>query len=177
MPGLKGAEPTVKQRHINYECTIATFRPCQVHLVRWLDWEQDYGLAQAVWNARDISLTRDSWREARESGYRYCAVIECDTIIAMAAVWCYSEQAWEVAAVWTRPEARRQGYARSVVSFVTAFILEMGKHATCSTDGGNVAMQRTAERIGFYQAARAMRAHNHELSAGIPGSGDSANDV
>jgi predicted GNAT family acetyltransferase len=122
--------------------------------VRWLDREQDYGLAQAVWNDRDITLTQDSWREARESSYRYCAVVECGMIIAIAAVWCYSEQAWEVAAVWTKPEARRQGYALSVVSFVTAFILETGRRATCSTDADNVAMQRTAESAGFYQARR-----------------------
>ncbi len=72
----------------------------------------------------------------------------------MAAVWRYSEPAWEVAAVWTRPEARHQGYATAAVSFVTAYILEEGRRATCLTDAGNILMKRTAENVGFYQTAR-----------------------
>ncbi len=133
---------------------MATFRPRQTHHVHWLDWEQDYVVAQDVWSARAIHLTQDAWQEARKDGYRYCAAIEDNAIVSLAAVWCYSEHAWEVAAVWTRPAARHQGYATAVVSFVTAHVLEEGRCATCLTDSGNVLMQRTAESLGFYQAAR-----------------------
>ena len=60
-----------------------------------------------------------------------------------------SEDAWEVASVYTRPEARGRGYAQAVVSFVTAAILSAGKRATCSAASDNPAMQRVAERVGF----------------------------
>jgi predicted GNAT family acetyltransferase len=67
----------------------------------------------------------------------------------MAAVWRYSEVAWEVASVYTRPEVRGRGYAKAVVAFVTTAILGAGKRATCSTASDNRAMQRVAERVGF----------------------------
>jgi predicted GNAT family acetyltransferase len=116
--------------------------------VRWLDWDLDFSLAQAMW-PEALPLTRATWDEARALGYRYCGAIEQGYIRAIAAVWRYSEMAWEVAAVRTLPEARRQGYAKAVVSFVTAHILDAGKRATCTTGEDNLAMQRTAESVGF----------------------------
>jgi RimJ/RimL family protein N-acetyltransferase len=135
-------------QYVKYECTHHTFHPDMRYPVRWLDWEPDYPLAQAIW-PETLPLTRAVWLEARDAGYRYCAVIEHGQIQAMAAVWRYSDAAWEVAAVRTRPDARRQGYAKSVVSFVTACILDAGKRATCTTRWDNEAMQRTAESVGF----------------------------
>ena len=82
-------------------------------------------------------------------GFQYCAVVEHSQLQAMAAVWRYSEDAWEVASVYTRPEARGRGYAQAVVSFVTAAILSAGKRATCSAASDNPAMQRVAECVGF----------------------------
>ncbi len=72
----------------------------------------------------------------------------------MAAIWRYSNEAWELAAVSTRPEFRQRGYGQSVASFVTAAILGQGRLATCLTAGDNTAMRRTAESIGFYHAER-----------------------
>jgi RimJ/RimL family protein N-acetyltransferase len=131
-----------------YECTRRTFHPDMRYPVRWLEWEADYPLARTMW-PETLPLTQAVWLEARDAGYRYCAVIEHAQIQAIAAVWRYSETAWEVAAVRTRPEARRQGYARTVVSFVTSHILDAGKRATCTTAWDNEAMQRTAESAGF----------------------------
>ena len=76
-------------------------------------------------------------------------MVEHRQLQAMAAVWRYSEDAWEVASVYTRPEVRGHGYAHAVVSFVTAAILSAGKRATCSAASGNPAMQRVAECVGF----------------------------
>jgi predicted GNAT family acetyltransferase len=116
--------------------------------VRWLDWDRDYPLARTFWPA-DKPLTREIWEQARDLGYRYCAIVEADEIASIAAEWRYSDKAWEVAAVGTAPTYRRQGYARSVVSFVTAQILGAGRVATCTTERDNVAMIRTAESVGF----------------------------
>ena len=137
-------------QEVRYECTRETFHPAERSLVRWLDWDRDLSLAQALWPAT-CPLTPATWREARELGYRYCGAIEHGRIQSIAAVWRYSETAWEVAAVRTLPEARRQGYAQAVVSFVTAHILDAGRRATCTTSWDNVAMQRTAESVGFYR--------------------------
>lgn len=140
-------------RYAHYECTPATFRPNTDHPVRWLDWERDYLLARTMW-PEGSPLTRETWLEARELGYRYCGVVVeqpggKSRLLSIAAVWRYSETAWEVAAVRTRPDARRKGYAKATVSFVTADILECGRRATCTTGPDNVAMQRTAESVGF----------------------------
>jgi len=138
------------QHTIHYECTSSTFRPTITYPVRWLDWDRDYVLAQAMW-PETMPLTPWIWQEARQARYQYCAVIEHDQIQSIAAVWRYSETAWEVAAVSTRPEVRQRGYAKAVVSFATTHILAVGKRATCSTASDNLSMQRTAESVGFYQ--------------------------
>ena len=137
---------------VRYECTRQTFRPDARYPVRWLDWDQDYALARTMW-PDTCPLTPAVWREARESGYRYCGAIEQQRIVSIAAVWRYSETAWEVAAVRTRPEACMRGYTQAVVSLVTARILDAGKQATCTTARDNVAMQRTAESVGFNRIA------------------------
>jgi RimJ/RimL family protein N-acetyltransferase len=140
-------------RYVHYECTRATFRPSTAHRVRWLDWECDYDLASTIW-PEESPLARETWQEAREMGYRYCGIAaRCpaggERLLAIAAVWRYSEMAWEVAAVRTQPDARRRGYSKAVVSFVTAHILDKDRRATCTTGADNTAMQRTAESVGF----------------------------
>ena len=134
-----------KQQYVSYECTLANFQPLPYRMVQWLDSEPDYALVQVFWPEQ----TLEGWQEAQEQGYQYCGVIEHGQLQAMAAVWRYSEAAWEVASVYTRPEARGRGYAQAVVAFATAAILRAGKRATCSTACDNVAMQRVAERVGF----------------------------
>jgi RimJ/RimL family protein N-acetyltransferase len=132
-------------QYIEYECTSMSFQPLQRHAVRWLEWEQDYPLVQDFWPEQ----TPAGWQEARGEGFQYCGIIEYGQLHAIAAVWRYSEDAWEVASVYTRPEARGRGYAQAVVSLVTAAILSAGKRATCSAASDNPAMQRVAERVGF----------------------------
>jgi len=138
-------------KYVNLECTQQTFRPCILYPVRWLDVEQDYELARAIW-FQPLSL--ESWQDFQVQGYRYCAAIEEGRIVSLAAAWRYSEAAWEAAAVHTVSEARRRGYGKSVVSFVTGHILEAGRVATCLTAAENLPMQRTAMSVGFYTAPR-----------------------
>jgi len=132
-------------------CTGASFRPADCSRVRWLDWEDDYPLAAAYWPA-EYPLGFADWVQNRDEGFRYCAIVEHGAIAALAAVWTYSQSAWEVAAVSTAPASRRKGYGRAVVSFVTAHILDQGRTATLSTEATNVAMLKTAESVGFYRS-------------------------
>jgi len=81
---------------------------------------------------------------------RPCYVIwEDGKIVARAAVWKYSETAWEVAAVSTLPGYRKRGYGAMVVSHLTAIILTNGKVATCTTGDTNTAMRGLAKKVGF----------------------------
>ncbi len=132
-------------------CTHESFRPSDCSRVRWLDWEQDYPLAQAYW-PQDPPLTREDWEQNRANGFHYCAIVEHEAIAALAAVWTYSETHWEVAAVSTAPAFRQRGYGKAVVCFATAHILEQGRKATILTDNTNVAMRKTAESVGFYRS-------------------------
>lgn len=141
---------------IEYECTRQTFCSWPNASMRWLNWEQDYDLAQCMW-PETSPLTPEAWQENRRENFTYCAVVVGQELLAMAAVWKYCDTAWEVAAVGTKPAHRRQGYGRAVVSFATAYILESGRLATCSTAGDNLAMQRTAESVGFYPVRQSVR--------------------
>ena len=138
---------------VNLNCTRATFHPIQNYPVRWLDWDADFILAQEFVPEK-APLTREVWDDSRRDGYQFCAVIEKERIVAWAAAWRYSEKAWEVAAVRTHPEYRRRGYGQTVVSFVTGYILENGRLATCLTRSSNDTMQKTAMSVGFVKAPR-----------------------
>lgn len=141
--------------YLNLTCTRDTFYPSLIADVRWLDWEGDSELARALWNSQGGTYSDKEWEElwsgARAEGYRYCAVLEGCAIASRAAEWRYSDEAWEVAAVYTAPAFRQRGYAKSVVSFVTAHILKASRLATCHTDANNLAMARTAEAVGSYR--------------------------
>jgi hypothetical protein len=84
-----------------------------------------------------------------EDGYTYCAVIEDEKIIAVAAVWKYSSGQWEAAAVNTRAGFENRGLAKQVVSFVTSYILSQDKIPTLTTGEDNIPMRKVAEAIGY----------------------------
>ncbi|MBN1873221.1 MAG: GNAT family N-acetyltransferase [Anaerolineae bacterium] len=148
--------------YVKFKCTLDTFQPVATTAVRWLDQERDYDLAAAFW-PENLPLTRGVWDEAHGRQFHYCAIIKpgCAVaegyaisewrIVAIAAEWRYTDHAWEVAAVRTASSVRQQGYGKAVVSFITANILANGRLATCTTSSDNIAMQRTAESVGFQQ--------------------------
>ncbi len=138
-------------KYVNLECVRETFRRDDSFSVRWLDWAEDYGLARDFWF---IPISREDWLGFRDEGYEYAAALDGGGIVSLAAVWRYSEPAWEAAGVATRPDARQRGHGRAVVSFVTAAILAAGRRATCLTAADNLAMQRTAQSVGYYFAPR-----------------------
>ncbi len=138
---------------VHYRCSRAAFQPSYHYPVRWLEWEADFALAQVYWDSCHSPLSYETWQEARGLGYRYAAVVKDGKILSIAACWRYSEEAWELAAVGTREEYQGMGYAKAVCSFVTAAILEAGRTATCTTAEDNLAMQKTAESLGYERMA------------------------
>lgn len=144
----QGGARLSNQKEVRLICTKETFQPWPSTIVRWLDWEEDFAVARnSGW--QDPPLSRQEWEQARAQGFAYAAAFKGDRIVAVAAVWRRSDYEWEVAAVGTNPEFRRHGHGRTVVSFVTAYILDSGRVATCGTRADNVAMIRTAESVGF----------------------------
>ena len=134
--------------HVELTCTLDDFRSAPTSHVRWLDWEQDFALAQAFWSL-EYPLTSKIWAEARDLGYHYCAIVEDGQIASIAAEYRCADDAWMVAAVRTAPAFRRRGYAKAVVSYVTQGILDAGRVAFCQTHADNLPMIRTAESVGF----------------------------
>ena len=128
-------------------CDANAFTPIQLHPVRWLDWDDDVDLLATTPSTGDGS--REDWLGARKRGFTYCAVVEDDRAIARAAVWTYSDERWEVVAVWTQPDRRDRGMAKSTVSFVAAGIFEAGRTPTLHTQPTNLAMLRVANAVGF----------------------------
>lgn len=135
--------------HIELVCDRDSFVPRRDSRVRWLDWDADYPLAKRAWAEVGLALTIEDWHNARDSGYTYCGIVEDGVLVSVAAVWTYSDRAWEVAAVRTNADHRCRGLATAVVSFVTEHILSNGRLATCHTGRDNRAMQKTAQAVGF----------------------------
>jgi predicted GNAT family acetyltransferase len=131
-------------------CTPETFRSVDHEAVRWLDPNKDLTL----WQQTAIEMgaeapSQEDLDEWHQQGYRYCALVQGELMIAKAAVWTYSDTAWELAAVSTLPDQRGRGYAKAVCSFATAHILGAGRTATCHTARTNAAMIRVAESLGY----------------------------
>ncbi len=136
---------------MKFFCTKQSFTPTNTRRVRWLDQNADFPLARNYWALFGQPLTRQTWDQVHdELGYRYAAIVENGHILSCAAVWCFSRYVWDVSAVSTAPASRRQGYAKAVVSFVTAHILESGRTPMTSTDDDNLAMIATARSVGFF---------------------------
>jgi len=133
---------------VSLVCTPTTYRRSDTSGVRWLDRDADYELAGSIWPS-EMPLLRCGWEDAHAAGYRYCALLEEDRVVSIAAEWRYSDTAWETAAVRTLASCRRRGYGKRVVAFVTSHILASGRIATCHTASDNVAMIRAACSVGY----------------------------
>lgn len=138
----------VDEPDLSYVCHVQAFRPAQTRDARWLDIEADFAILQHFHESRGPF----SWSDAvkwKESGFTDAGIIEAGVLVSRAALWTYSENAWELAGVFTVPTARGAGYSRSVCTFVTSAILKAGRVATCHAHPGNVAMRRLAESLGY----------------------------
>lgn len=135
---------------IGFVCNKETFKPVAYDMVRWLDQDKDFQLFRDMnMNPSVEPITREEWDDAHKQGYHFCAIIKDNRIVACAAVWKYSESSWEVAAVGTKKEFRCRGYAKAVCSFVTSYILNNGRQATCHTEENNIPMIKVLESLNF----------------------------
>lgn len=153
--------------YAHLKCTKGSFQPCRDPRVRWLDMQNDFDLAVECWRRAGRLLSLEDWQKAHADGYQYCAITEDSAIVAIAAAWKYSEEAWEVAAVGVAESHRRQGLGRAVVSFVTEHILSSGRLATCTTGENNEAMIQTARSVGFVTTqGQSAQLKNRTIAAG-----------
>ena len=147
------AEPPAAERrdpaaYVQLICGGANFRPAPLQSARWLDPRGDYPAAGLIWSSvMDLSL--EEWLGFWDEGYEYCGIFDGGRLVARAAAWRYSDDAWELAAVGVLPEWRRRGLGKAVCTLATSRILEAGRTATCTILADNVPMLRTAQAIGF----------------------------
>ncbi len=144
---------------LHYICSKETFHPSIQYPVRWLDSVNDFELGRQLFEIaeQDSEPLQRIWSDVEKWGYQFCAVVEHDIIIAKAAIWRYSEPAWDLASVGVMNENNMlRSFGKSVCSFVTSAILDADQIATCSTGSYNTAMQRTAESIGYQYIEPAM---------------------
>lgn len=130
-------------KYAKYEIQLEYFMPVNCNKVRWLN-EDDFHYMNEFCN-----MNIETWNGAKKEGYTYCAIIEDDKIISLAAVWKYSTDKWETAAVNTRKNHENRGLAKQVVSFITDYILSQNKIPTLTTGENNIPMRKVAETIGF----------------------------
>lgn len=138
---------------IKLQCKTDSFRGSTHNSVLEFDAYENYELLNEFFGSFDKSLMC-SKEEYFDDGIDYdiwddYVILEDGKIVARAGIWKYSQTAWEVAGVSTLPEYRCKGYGEMVVSHCTAIILNNGKIATCTTRDTNIAMRRTAEKVGF----------------------------
>jgi RimJ/RimL family protein N-acetyltransferase len=136
---------------VGYVCDPGSFRPAPTRGAVWLDVDDDFELLKRFHDRRTPRepFTRADAHRWRDGGFVDAGIVLDGLLVARAARWTYSDEAWELAGVFTLPERRGEGLARAVCSFVTQHILDEGRTATCHTDPSNIIMRSVAERLGF----------------------------
>ena len=65
-------------------CTEQDLIPMDHAGIRWLKPDTDYGLAKEYWGERGQDLSRDTWVQAHELGYRYAVLVQGDKAVSCA---------------------------------------------------------------------------------------------
>ena len=120
-------------------------------IIRWLNMPADYELFCEHLRERypDREFPIEDWLKWEEQGTPYCGLIKNRKMIARAAAEKYLEDKWETSDVRVWVSERGNGYAKQICYFVTKFILENNKIATCRTEEDNIAMQKVIHALGF----------------------------
>ena len=139
---------------IKFQCTKDSFKGSTHNCVLEFDAYENYEQLNEYFGSFDKSLMCP--KEEYFDGFDYdtwddYVIFEDGKIVSRAGIWKYSQTAWEVAGVSTLPEYRCKGYGKIIVSHCTAIILNNDKTATCTTSDTNIAMRRTAEKVGFME--------------------------
>jgi len=119
--------------------------------IRWLKIPDDYIVFKEHLRDQnpDGEFSIADWLKWEEKGATYCGLFKGGKMAARAAVEKYLEDKWETADVRVCVSERGNGYAKQVCYFVTKFILESNKIATCRTEEHNTAMRRVIDALGF----------------------------
>lgn len=80
---------------------------------------------------------------------RYCLLYNDDLPITRGAVEPYTDHMWEAADIRTIQQYQGRGYAKEMLRFLSNYILESGKIATCRTEDDNLAMQKVICSVGY----------------------------
>ena len=132
---------------VEWKCDKGSFLPVDFCKARWLDWEdEDYELFRQFCG---YPMPRARYEAIRQYGCRVGAIIEDGKIVASAGAQRRSGDASEVVSVRTPQPCQGRGYAKAVVSFVTAQILAAGRIPTLETRHDKVAMLHIAELLGY----------------------------
>lgn len=124
---------------IKWTCDTTCFRSAESSKARWLDWGDTF-----------YPFSREKYEKMLYwGGGRLSAVVEDGKIVAEAYEQPRSTDVAEIVSVSTLPPFRGRGYAKAVVSFVTAHILADGRTATMETRDDNIPMIHVAEAVGY----------------------------
>lgn len=119
--------------------------------IRWLKMPEDYDIYCEHLRERypDRIFSVDDWLKWDEEGTPYCGLFKEGKMVARAAAEKYLDDKWETADVRVWCSERGKGFAKQICYFVTKFILENNKIATCRTEEDNIAMQHVINALGF----------------------------
>lgn len=119
--------------------------------IRWLKIPEDYDVfAEHLRDQNpDRTFTLEDWLKWDAQAAPYCGLFKDGKMVARAAAEKYLSDTWETADVRVCRSERGKGYAKQICYFVTKFILEHDKIATCRTEEYNIAMQHVIRALGF----------------------------
>ena len=124
-------------------------RPANLWAVRWLTEDDSEAFGEPFQKGGERGWTLEEFRQLQNSGYSYCGIFLDGRLGSIAGIWKRARDVWEVIAVGTKEEYRRQGMARSVVYLAAEHILQHVKVASYTSRESNIASIRTAQGVGF----------------------------
>ena len=94
---------------------------------------------------------KDKWlREIYQAGIaRYCLLYHDGLPVARGAVEPLNDNVWEAADMRIAKVYRGKGFAKEMLRFLSQYIIEHGKIASCRTEEDNEAMQAVIKSIGY----------------------------
>jgi predicted GNAT family acetyltransferase len=94
---------------------------------------------------------KDEWlKEIYQAGIaRYCLLYHDGLPVARGAVEPLNDDVWEAADMRIAKAYRGRGFTKEMLRFLSQYIIEHGKIASCRTEEDNEAMQAVIKSIGY----------------------------
>ena len=139
----------VGSSEILYQLTGYTKSAGNSH-IEWLTENDVVKFNEHLLLAGQKPITNELFRDMYRKGTaRYCLLYNDNLPVARGAVEPLSEQTWEAADIRTAKDYRNKGFAKEILRFLSQYIIEHGKMATCRTEKDNIAMQRAIKSVGY----------------------------